>query len=58
VIAYKGGHQLHAALIDRILASRAAWSLGTSDQVLPAASLARFAHFKNRLVPHHASLTA
>ena len=58
VIAYKGGHQLHAALIDRILASRAAWSLGTSDQVLPASSLARFAHFKDRLVPHHASLTA
>jgi UDP-3-O-[3-hydroxymyristoyl] N-acetylglucosamine deacetylase len=58
VIAYKGGHQLHAALIDRILASRAAWSLGTSDQLLPASRLARFSHLKDRLVPHHASLTA
>jgi UDP-3-O-[3-hydroxymyristoyl] N-acetylglucosamine deacetylase len=58
VIACKGGHQLHAALIDRILASRAAWSLATSEQVLPASRLERFAHLTERLIPRHAPPTA
>ncbi len=58
VIAFKGGHQLHAALVGRILSSRAAWSLGTSDQRLPASQLDRFLHLMDRLVPRRVALTA
>jgi UDP-3-O-[3-hydroxymyristoyl] N-acetylglucosamine deacetylase len=52
VIAFKGGHRLHAALIGAIMSDRTAWSLGTSDERLPAARLAEFAHLKFSLLPH------
>jgi UDP-3-O-[3-hydroxymyristoyl] N-acetylglucosamine deacetylase len=58
VIASRGGHQMHAALIGRILASRAGWSLGTAGERVPAARLAEFARLRERLVPSHAALTA
>jgi len=58
VIVFKGGHRLHAALVGRILASRAAWAIGTSEERLPASQLARFAHLTDRLVPRRVALTA
>jgi UDP-3-O-[3-hydroxymyristoyl] N-acetylglucosamine deacetylase len=57
VIAFKGGHRLHAALVAKIMSNRSAWSLGTSEDVLPAARLAEFAHLKNALLPHPIGLT-
>jgi UDP-3-O-[3-hydroxymyristoyl] N-acetylglucosamine deacetylase len=51
VIAFKGGHRLHADLVAKIMSNRSAWSLGTSDDRLPAARLAEFAHLKDRLLP-------
>jgi UDP-3-O-[3-hydroxymyristoyl] N-acetylglucosamine deacetylase len=58
VIAFKGGHQLHAGLIGRILASRTAWTLATSEERLPASQLDRFLHLRDRLVPRRVALTA
>jgi UDP-3-O-[3-hydroxymyristoyl] N-acetylglucosamine deacetylase len=58
VIVFKGGHRLHADLIGRILANRASWAIGTSEERLPSSHLARFAHLSDRLVPHSAALTA
>jgi UDP-3-O-[3-hydroxymyristoyl] N-acetylglucosamine deacetylase len=58
VIAFKGGHALHAALIDRILKDRTACSFATSETQLPPGHLARFAHLTDRLVPHRVPLTA
>ncbi len=58
VIAFKGGHRLHAALVSRILESRACWAIGTSEELLPASHLARFAHLSDRLIPRRAALTA
>ena len=57
VIAFKGGHRLHAALVAKIMSNRSAWSLGTSDDRLPAERLAEFAHLKDSLLPHPAGLT-
>ena len=51
VIAFKGGHRLHAALIAKIMSTRTAWLLGTSDERIPAARLQEFAHLKAGLVP-------
>jgi UDP-3-O-[3-hydroxymyristoyl] N-acetylglucosamine deacetylase len=56
VIAFKGGHRLHAALVAKIMSSRSAWTLGTSDDILPDARVAEFAHLKDRLLPHPAGL--
>ena len=58
VIVFKGGHRLHAALVGRILASRAAWAIGTSEERLPASHLARCAHLMDRMVPRGAPHTA
>ncbi len=58
VIAYKGGHALHAALMTRIQQDASCWSYSTSDAVLPQAHLARFAHLTQRLVPNRVPLTA
>ncbi len=58
VIVFKGGHRLHAALLGRILASRASWDLVTSDERLPASHLERFAHLMDRVLPRPASLHA
>lgn len=58
VIAIKAGHRLHAGLIGKILASRGSWSLGTSDERLPAARIAQFAHLSEKLVPARVALTA
>lgn len=55
VIAFKGGHKLHAALVAQIMSSRSAWALGTSDDLLPDARVAEFAHLKDRLLPHPAA---
>jgi len=51
VIAFKAGHRLHAALVRRILGSRAAWTSRTSDERLPAAEVAAFGHLKDRVLP-------
>lgn len=56
VIAFKGGHRLHAALVSKIMSNRSAWRLGTSDDRLPAARLAEFARLKDRLMPSVAGL--
>jgi UDP-3-O-[3-hydroxymyristoyl] N-acetylglucosamine deacetylase len=56
VIAFKGGHRLHAALVAKIMSTRTAWSLGTSEDRLPAARLAEFSHLKDSLLPHPAGL--
>src|SRR2546428_10111893 len=56
VIAFKGGHRLHAALVAKIMSTRSAWSLGTSEDRLPAAHLAEFAHIKDSLMPHPVGL--
>jgi UDP-3-O-[3-hydroxymyristoyl] N-acetylglucosamine deacetylase len=56
VIAFKGGHRLHAALVAKIMSTPSAWRLGTSDDRLPAARLAEFAHLKDRLLPSVAGL--
>ena len=58
VIATKGGHRLHAALIGKILANRGWWSLGTSEERLPAAHLAQFARLSEKLVRERVALTA
>lgn len=54
VIAFKGGHNLHAALVAQIMASRSTWALGTSDDLLPAARVAEFAHLKDAFLPQPA----
>lgn len=58
VIAFKGGHSLHAALMHRIREDPGAWAWSTSESQLPPAHLARFAHLTERLVPNRVSLTA
>jgi UDP-3-O-[3-hydroxymyristoyl] N-acetylglucosamine deacetylase len=58
VIAFKGGHRMHAALVGRILSERACWSLGTSEDQLPSERIARFAHLKTGIVPPPISLSA
>ncbi len=58
IIAFKGGHKLHAALIGRILRDRSAWALAGFDDHLPAAHVERFARFSDRLVPNRVALTA
>ena len=57
IIAYKGGHRLHAALVAKIMSTRSAWSLGTSEDRLPASRLAEFAHLKDSLLPHPVGLS-
>jgi UDP-3-O-[3-hydroxymyristoyl] N-acetylglucosamine deacetylase len=54
VLAFKGGHRLHAALVRRIMTGRAAWSIRTSDERLPAAALDAWAHLKDALLPRPA----
>ncbi len=51
VIAFKAGHRLHAALVRRILASRAAWTNRTSDERLPADEVAAFGHLVDHVLP-------
>ncbi len=55
LIAFKAGHRLHAALVKRIVADRRNWSLCTSDEWLPAARLAEFAHLRERVIPAQAA---
>lgn len=55
VIAFKGGHNLHAALVAQIMASRSTWALGTSDDLLPDARVAEFAHLKDAFLPQPAA---
>jgi UDP-3-O-[3-hydroxymyristoyl] N-acetylglucosamine deacetylase len=51
VVAFKGGHRLHGALVDKILRTPQAWELGTSLQALPAQILRRFEHQKAGVFP-------
>lgn len=46
VLAFKGGHRLHAALVRRIMQSRATWSIGTSEDRLPPAAVDAYSHLK------------
>jgi UDP-3-O-[3-hydroxymyristoyl] N-acetylglucosamine deacetylase len=56
VIAIKGGHRLHAALVAAIVAARAAWSVGVAEATIPEARVAEFARLGERLVPRAAAL--
>jgi len=42
LVAFKGGHRLHLALVDQILRSPEAWTLGSGRQSLPATLLNRY----------------
>jgi UDP-3-O-[3-hydroxymyristoyl] N-acetylglucosamine deacetylase len=42
VVAYKAGHSLHAALVERILRTPGAWKLSDAPHALPASLLRRF----------------
>jgi UDP-3-O-[3-hydroxymyristoyl] N-acetylglucosamine deacetylase len=51
VVAFKGGHRLHGALVDRILRARDAWILGAGHDTLPAHLLRRFESQKAGVLP-------
>jgi UDP-3-O-[3-hydroxymyristoyl] N-acetylglucosamine deacetylase len=56
VLAFKGGHRLHAALVRRIMSSRAAWSIATSEDRLPATAIAEYAHLKDAILQRPAPI--
>lgn len=58
VIAFKGGHKMHAALVGTVLSSRAAWTLRTSDEELPRECLSRFDHLREQVFPSQAVASA
>jgi UDP-3-O-[3-hydroxymyristoyl] N-acetylglucosamine deacetylase len=57
VIVFKGGHQMHTALVQRILDRRSAWSMGDAERRLPQQLFERFANLGDRLVPRPQALT-
>jgi UDP-3-O-[3-hydroxymyristoyl] N-acetylglucosamine deacetylase len=46
VVAFKGGHRLHGALVDRILSTPESWVLGAGEDFLPTHLLRRFENQK------------
>ncbi|HZM71378.1 MAG TPA: UDP-3-O-acyl-N-acetylglucosamine deacetylase [Candidatus Cryosericum sp.] len=58
VIAFKGGHQLHGALVSRIMRERTFWPADAAGRDLPRQVYERFAHLGERLVRHPQVLTA
>jgi UDP-3-O-[3-hydroxymyristoyl] N-acetylglucosamine deacetylase len=57
VIAFKGGHRLHAALVQRLMESRDAWTLSAGRESLPPHLVRRFDRQKAGVLPGQA-LTA
>ena len=51
VVAFKGGHRLHSALVERILRSPEAWVLGSGRESLPSHLLQRFESQKAGVLP-------
>jgi UDP-3-O-[3-hydroxymyristoyl] N-acetylglucosamine deacetylase len=51
VVAFKGGHRLHGALVDRILRSPDAWVLSSGRESLPSHLLQRFESQKAGVLP-------
>jgi len=58
VIVYKGGHQMHDALVQRIMERRAGFTVDDAESRMPQQLFERFAHLGDRLVPHPQVLTA
>ena len=58
VIVFKGGHQMHAALMRRIMERRSAFTVDDAEQRLPQQVFERFAHLGDRLVQRPQVLTA
>ena len=58
MIAFKGGHQLHGALVSRIMRERTFWPADAAGRDLPRQVYERFAHLGERLVRHPQVLTA
>ena len=56
VIAFKGGHQMHGALVSRIMRQRSGWT--EAERELPRRVFERFAQFGDHLVRHPQVLTA
>jgi UDP-3-O-[3-hydroxymyristoyl] N-acetylglucosamine deacetylase len=51
VVAFKGGHRLHGALVDRILRTPEAWVLDTHGGMIPAHLLRRYEGQKAGVLP-------
>jgi len=51
VVAFKGGHRLHGALVDRILRTPEAWALSAGQDSLPSHLLQRFENQKAGVFP-------
>jgi UDP-3-O-[3-hydroxymyristoyl] N-acetylglucosamine deacetylase len=51
VVAFKGGHRLHGALVERILRNPDAWVMGTGLPLLPPHLLRRFESQKSGVLP-------
>jgi UDP-3-O-[3-hydroxymyristoyl] N-acetylglucosamine deacetylase len=58
VIVFKGGHQMHAALVKRIMARGSSWTREGAGRPLPEQLFEQFAHLSERLVPRPQILTA
>lgn len=58
VIAFKAGHQMHGALVSRIMGQRLRWSVDDAERDLPQHVFERFAHLGDNLVRHAQVLTA
>jgi len=58
VIVFKGGHQMHAALVSRIMQRRTAWSVDDAERRIPQQAFERFAHLGDQLVQRPQILTA
>ena len=58
VIVFKGGHQMHAALVKRIMARGSSWSREGAGRPLPEQLFEQFAHLSEQLVPRPQILTA
>jgi UDP-3-O-[3-hydroxymyristoyl] N-acetylglucosamine deacetylase len=58
VIVFKGGHQMHAALVKRIMARGSSWAREGAGRPLPEQLFEQFAHLSERLVPRPQILTA
>jgi len=53
LVAFKGGHRLHAALVDKILRTPDAWTLTTGRESLPTALLRQSEALKASVLPGH-----
>jgi UDP-3-O-[3-hydroxymyristoyl] N-acetylglucosamine deacetylase len=51
IVAFKGGHRLHGALVERILRAPEAWALGSGREFLPVHLLRRFEDQKAGVLP-------